>query len=175
MYDLPPRLHLQPYCDANPRSYCASLTRILALLVGSEGNDIKALGVFGYSSLPAPKAFWDLLSTAGASDEADNDARAVHWERFDHRFFAMSKDRAAKTDPQLRKLLECTYHALLRAGRIQFDQEVREHADVYIFSESIRVFGDGVYEHRHACLTLLFIFVRTPFVSGGRSRWCLCR
>ena len=136
MYGLPPRLHSQPYYDANPHSYCASLThsltRTLSLLVGSEGNSINSIGVFGYSSLPAPKAFWDLLSTAGASDEADDDAREVHWERFDHKFFGMSKDRAGKTDPQLRKLLECTYHALLRAGRTQFDQEVRGHTDVHL-------------------------------------------
>lgn len=103
---------------------------------------MNGVGVFGYSSLPAPKAFWDLLTTTEVSDEADDEARAVQWERFDHKFFGMSKDRAAKTDPQLRKLLECTYHALLRAGRTQFDHQVREHTDVRIFSEPIHVFGD---------------------------------
>ena len=93
----------------------------------STASDVNGVGVFGYSSLPAPKAFWDFLTSAGGRNDTESGARAVHWEKFDHAFFGMSKDLAGKTDPQLRKLLECTYHALLRAGRTQFDDEVRAH------------------------------------------------
>ena len=99
----------------------------------------EVIGVFGYScSLPGCEDFRALLM----GHETGIWPHAPDSQNFDHVFFGVPKQIAEKCDPQLRKLLECTYHALLRSAIGEQELEHRrEKFGVYVGSCSSDYMG----------------------------------
>lgn len=75
----------------------------------SESED--RIKIFGTSCIAPGCDTPDQLWTRLLQNLPPNGVTIRTKDRFDSRFFGFSLEHSIKTDPQIRKLLECTYHA----------------------------------------------------------------